>query len=166
MLTRRGGLFLCFLAIAAVTLHSEGRGPRPGAPRAERASVIPMNPVESDLDAGGPALQGFERGPDSTPAAGSASELDPSRRAGFTCTTLSSGVIPRGGSYTLTCPAGSVMTGGGAETLVGHESGTRGVVEESYPVANGWRCESRADPQGSFTCYVRCCTAGPIEASR
>ena len=157
MLIRRDRLLLCALLITLVALDIEWLGTESQAPLAEFASLLPAQPLPPDPANPSVEPAGSEVDPGAVP--------DPADAAGLTCTTLSSGAIPRGGSSTLTCPAGSVMTGGGAETLVRHE-GARVVVEESYPVANGWRCESRANPTGSFTCYVRCCTVGPTEASR
>jgi len=63
----------------------------------------------------------------------------------FTC------AIPGGaaGVCTVTCPANTVVTGGGIRP-------TGGTATYTYPSNNGWSCLN-TDTRG-FTCYARCCS--------
>ena len=71
----------------------------------------------------------------------------------LTCTTYTCSFLS-GSSYscTVTCPAGTVCTGGGA-----NGASTNFSVVDNLPTDNGWNCHQHSNTQTTVTCYARCC---------
>jgi len=63
----------------------------------------------------------------------------------LSCNTLTS-ITPVGGSVTVNCPAGYIMTGGSASRIDSWRDN---------PFGNGWTCSAIGGE--SALCYVRCC---------